>query len=180
MLDQSGYVLTVLVAKVVVAKVDYLKAGIVEHVRNQQLHVVSLVEVAGLADERLQRLGLTKGYAHLLPSFLREPVVDEMEPLEHWAALNLLRKARAQIVVQLGVLRDAIVIGLSLWACDFHSLELLLERVVVLDVLPDVTLVRLLSLALQGFLEFVLDFLQNLGVALVRVNHEVFNHVEVT
>lgn len=100
-----------------------------------------------------------------------------MKALEHRTVLDLPRHSRCQLVVDLGVLRDYILIRVTLRSTDFSALELFFKVVLIFDEFPDAKL-KCRFPCFVDFLEgFILQLLELANLALVRVNHDVFDHV---
>jgi p-aminobenzoyl-glutamate transporter AbgT len=72
----------VLVCQIVVTKVKHLNAGVTHHVHQQHLHVVSLIQVAGLTNKLFQNFGLANSFAHLLPAGPVHPEVHQVKALK--------------------------------------------------------------------------------------------------
>lgn len=63
------------------------------------MHILALVQVAGLAGKRPQRMCLSDGFAKFLPGGTAHSVVDQVKALDRWTHLNLFDKARHYIDV---------------------------------------------------------------------------------
>jgi hypothetical protein len=84
------------------------------HVAHKVVHVIALVQVAGLASEGDQVLCISQSLADLAPRLPTHSVVHQVEFLQLSVVLNLLCEARRDLIVDLWVLRRYVFVDLLL------------------------------------------------------------------